>query len=83
MHNWNPGDRVNWLKTERGGYGYISPTAAIVRRITAKAVTIEVARRARYPDPHWVRELRVVKAEKLSPRAELCEALGEKETANA
>ena len=82
MSDLKPGDRVNWLKTERGGYGYTSNTAAVVRKINTKSVTIEVARRARYPEPHWVRELRVVKAENLRPRIDPCDALGECEAAN-
>jgi hypothetical protein len=39
-----PGDKMTWLYTLRGGYGYTIPVNAEVVRVNAKTVRIRVQR---------------------------------------
>jgi hypothetical protein len=39
-----PGDKVTWLYTPRGGYGYIIPVNAEVVRVSGKTVRVRVQR---------------------------------------
>lgn len=41
---FQPGQRVTWMWTPRGGYGYTTPVRAEVIRATAKRVRIRVWR---------------------------------------
>lgn len=68
-----PGDRVNWLYTQRG-YGFVIPVAAVVRKVTAARVVIALARK---DGTGWVVEKKTVKPAKLTPRTRACPALGE------
>jgi hypothetical protein len=36
----SPGSRVTWLHQPRGGYGYVIPVPATVKRLTARRVLI-------------------------------------------
>ena len=81
MYSWEIGNRVNWRYEARGGYGYLQRVAAIVRKVGAKRITIEVAERD-VVSGKWVRKLTSVKPENLSPRETLCVELGEGEAAN-
>lgn len=69
-----PGDRVTWSYTPRGGYGYTIKVAAVVKKLTAKRATIEVARNV---EGTWQKEQRSVSLEKLTPRTKLSPELGE------
>ncbi|MDH0342110.1 hypothetical protein [Chromobacterium haemolyticum] len=69
-----PGDRVNWSYTPRGGYGYTLKVAGVVRKLTTKRATIEVARKV---DGVWQKEQRSVSLEKLTPRTKPSPELGE------
>nr|WP_280971426.1 hypothetical protein [Cupriavidus gilardii]WDE72664.1 hypothetical protein [Cupriavidus gilardii] len=69
-----PGDRVNWAYTARGGYGYTIHIAGVVKKVTAKRATIEVARKV---NGEWRKEERLVPLEKLTPRQSSAAELGE------
>jgi hypothetical protein len=45
------GHRVNWLRTEKRGYGFTTPVAAVVEAVGAKKVKIRAARRT--PGGEW------------------------------
>lgn len=68
------GDRVTWNYAAPGGYGYVIPVAAIVRKIMRKRAVIEVARKAR---GEWARESKTVALDKLVPRQNPAAELGE------
>lgn len=70
----SPGDRVTWTFSAPGGYGYVVPVAAIVLKVTASRAQIAVARKV---SGAWIREKKTVSREKLKPRTDACEALGE------
>lgn len=71
---FSPGDRVNWSYSPRGGYGYTINVAGVVKKLTAKRATIEVARKV---NGIWQKEQRSVSVEKLTPRTNLSPELGE------
>lgn len=58
-----PGDRLVWLYTPRGGYGYSYAVDARVVKVGAKKVQIEV------PHVHLGPVLRWVSPERLRPRS--------------
>ncbi|WP_342234345.1 hypothetical protein [Ralstonia sp. OTU4908] len=76
MPQWKRGDRVNWSREQRGGYGFVTQVAGIVEKATATRVTIMVALRI---DGQWVRVKRSVMPGKLTARVGAVAALGEQD----
>lgn len=72
QYQFQPGDRVNWMMTPPGGYGYTQTIAGIVITVTAKRVRIKVARRQ---GNEWIKELKWVKTNKLTLRQSVCSHL--------
>lgn len=70
----HPGDRVNWTYRPRGGYSYTINVAGVIKKLTAKRATIEVARKV---GDVWQKEQRSVSLEKLTPRTKPSPELGE------
>ncbi len=63
----NVGDKVNWNQQHRGGYGYVTPVAAIVLGFTAQRVKVAIfnQRKRRMQEKY-------VRSANLSPRTKLC-----------
>lgn len=59
------GDRVNWLRSARGGYGFVTPIAAVVLKIGQKRIQVRIAQRI---DGAWHTKARWVDADSLKPR---------------
>jgi len=59
------GDRVNWLRSIRGGYGFITPIAAVVLKIGPKRIQVRVAQRIAGA---WQTKACWVEADSLKPR---------------
>lgn len=59
------GDRVNWMYCARGGYGYITPVAAVILKIGPKRVQVRVAQRIAGT---WHTKTVWVEADSLKPR---------------
>jgi hypothetical protein len=56
-HRFTAGDRINWQREPRGGYGYGQVIAGVVARVGRKRVQIRVARKAACGwtvEPRWV-----------------------------
>ncbi|CAG7857857.1 hypothetical protein MCAMS1_02830 [biofilm metagenome] len=65
MSAFKPGDRVNWLYTSSGGYGFTVPVAGVVVKVGNAKIQIKVAEKI---DGKWVSQLKWVKPERLTPR---------------
>lgn len=61
---FNPGDKVTWLYTPRGGYGYVIPVDGVVIKVNRSTVRIKVKNRS------CVEVERNVRPENLKPRKE-------------
>lgn len=59
------GDRVNWLYSPRGGYGYVISVAAVVVKVGKSRVNIKIAQRI---DGIWVQRFKRVMVDKLTSR---------------
>lgn len=75
---FKPGDRVNWDSTNQGGYGFSLAVAAVVKKIGAKRIQIEVRTRVPYSKAlEWESRTKWVAAESLRSRKFPSEAFGE------
>ena len=55
MTAFNPGQRVRWLHTPQGGYGYVIPVDAEVVSIGPKRIQIQAVTKAGTVAVRWVR----------------------------
>ncbi len=58
------GDRMNWLRSSRGGYGFITPIAAVVLKIGPKRIQVRIAQRIAGA---WQTKACLVEADSLNP----------------